>query len=206
MIHAAQGVVLALNQNTSLHRGDSLAVNANNTSTNTQGGVDQLVGTINQVKDIVLQYQQLLTDIVANVAFALAVLFVAIGFVRYMTGDPKTGQAQVKNSLVGLAIICFFKVLINGIQQISQAITNQVGNNTDLGESVANFVGQSAMPTIAQFAGTIAVLVIIWGGAQWMSGNVKEGRQTIINGVIGLSGVILSYLIVNIALNIFGLQ
>ena len=76
---------------------------------------------------------------------------------------------------------------------------------------------QSAAVTIVQylmtFLGIIAVIVMLWGGFQWLTagGNesrVESAKKTIIAGIIGLIVVVAAYAIVTIvigfAVNIIG--
>lgn len=77
------------------------------------------------------------------------------------------------------------------------------GNNTFAGILVfAINIGLS-------IAGLVAVLFIIYGGFQYMTsaGNeerAETGRRTLVNAIIGLVVIILSYVIVSVINNAFG--
>ena len=66
---------------------------------------------------------------------------------------------------------------------------------------------QNTIINIANILGVIcvgiAVLFVVYGAFQWITGNEKEGRATVQNAVIGLFIVLGAYLIVQLGINIY---
>lgn len=88
---------------------------------------------------------------------------------------------------------------------INQTNLNMVGNGNkgDLETSVGTIIS-----AIIGVLGVIAVVVIIYGGVQYMtssgdSGKVKKAKDTILYGVIGLIICALAFAITNFVIGIF---
>ena len=66
---------------------------------------------------------------------------------------------------------------------------------------------QNTIINIANILGVIcvgiAVIFVVYGAFQWITGNEKEGRATVQNAVIGLFIVLGAYLIVQLGINIY---
>lgn len=92
----------------------------------------------------------------------------------------------------------------------SEGTVNPEGNNVTSGSSVCKSQGAdnpvnktlgSLVTLISFIAGSVAVLIIIWAGFQFIIGNgdpakIAKARQTILYAVIGLVVIISSNLIV----------
>ncbi len=134
-------------------------------------------------------------DFIFNTGFILAVLFVIIGFFRYLFNDPKGGQTQVQNSLVGLALLGFSKFIIDLVASISAELKSG-GAGENLGPAASHAISGTIIPLLFQWAGSFAVLAIVWGGIQWMTGNVTSGKAWVTNALIGIAGMMLAWVIV----------
>jgi hypothetical protein len=67
---------------------------------------------------------------------------------------------------------------------------------TQVISSIINYVGG--------IAGAIAVLMIVWGGIQYMAFGADQGKKTITNGLTGLAIIILAYVLVKVVTNLLG--
>jgi len=67
-------------------------------------------------------------------------------------------------------------------------------------DHVAIFLSDFLLPV----AGAIIVLMIIWGGFQYIQGNPEAGKKTLTAAIIGLVIVVISFLIVNEIVNVIG--
>ena len=86
---------------------------------------------------------------------------------------------------------------------IAQNIGGGAFGTQDLRETIVQLVN-----VLLGFLGIIAVIIILWGGFQWMTaaGNedkVASARTTIIAGVIGLAIIIASFAIASFIINEF---
>ena len=85
---------------------------------------------------------------------------------------------------------------------------NTVGNNSTDKNLTGNV--QSIINGVILVLGTVAVIIIIMGGIQYMtssgdSGKVKKAKDTILYGVIGLIICVLAFAIVNfVVVNLLG--
>ena len=80
-------------------------------------------------------------------------------------------------------------------------------NVTQTGSSLDSGTIQNRIIDIANILGVIcvgiAVIFVVYGAFQWITGNEKEGRATVQNAVIGLFIVLGAYLIVQLGINIY---
>lgn len=133
-------------------------------------------------------------SMVLGVVGYLAILMVVWGGYQYMMaqGDPgklAKGKKTVTNSVVGLVIVMSASIISGAVADvISQA-------------KGGDFV-QGIMNTAFIWAGIIAVIMMIWGGIQYVTSTgdpsaAKKGRDTILYAAIGLLIVILAAVIIN---------
>lgn len=137
-----------------------------------------------------------------QLAPALAAIVIAWGGYKYFWGGiegKSDGRQTIQAGVIGLAVVLlagFIVDLISGGGDPSQALITADGFNT---EQIDEFI-LSLTSLLTVLATAIAVVVIIWGGYQFLfstlPGAKGDGKQTIINGVIGLIVIILASQIV----------
>src|SRR3989338_5037168 len=86
-------------------------------------------------------------------------------------------------------------------------IVRQFGGGS-LGEAELTTVIVKLVNVLLGFLGIIAVIIILWGGFKWMTAagneeNVREARNVIVAGIIGLGIIIASYSIAWFAVRAF---
>jgi len=158
-------------------------------------GGDQFQQSTQQILDVFHKLTDTAQDFIFQTGFILAVLFVVIGFFRYLFNDPKAGQTQVQNSLIGLALLGFSKFLIDLFGSIAEHIKNSAGSQ-EIGTATAQVVSSTLLPLLLEWGVAFAVLAIVWGGLQWMTGNTTSGKAWVTNAIIGLGGILLAWVIV----------
>ena len=114
-------------------------------------------------------------------------------------GDPAKlakGKKTVTNAVIGMAIVMLAS-LISGA--VSDVISQAKGGD---------FV-KELLNTAFVWGGIIAVIMMIWGGIQYVTstGNptaAKKGRDTVLYSAVGLLIVILAAVIVNTVVGVVG--
>ena len=129
-----------------------------------------------------------------GLAGALAVIFIIIGGIRYILAAGNSAQlTQAKNtilySIVGLIIVI-----------LAFSITNFVIGKLDV-TSFAS-IRDSIINTLLYVAGSLAVVMIVYGAFRYVSSNgntanITAAKNTILYAVIGLIITILAFAIVN---------
>ena len=137
-----------------------------------------------------------LVSCVLGVVGYLAICFVIWGGYQYMlaNGDPgkvAKGKKTITNSLIGLAI-CMLASTISGM--VSDIVAE--------GDGVSDNIFTTAMNHAFLWAGIIAVIVIVFGGIQYITSNgnpsgVQKAKQTIMYAAIGLAITLMAVAIVN---------
>lgn len=144
----------------------------------------------------------MILNVVYMVAGALAVIFIIIGGIHYITSAGEPGKiTKAKNTII-YAIIGLIIVIL------AFAITNYVIGT--LGKIDVNNKSQSAWMVVRDlvinvllyFGGLVAVFMIMFGGFRYITagGNaaaITKAKDTILYAVIGLVVAILAYAIVN---------
>jgi hypothetical protein len=151
--------------------------------------------SIGQFKDAIDSIIALGHNIVFTTGFILTVLFVLIGFFRYIFNDPKGGATQVQNSLIGLALLGVSQFIIDLVNSLSQGVANNASGQ-NLGTAIGQTVYGTIIPLLGQWAGAFAVLAIVWGGLQWMTGSPDTGKKWVTNTLIGVAGMVFAWVIV----------
>jgi uncharacterized membrane protein len=131
------------------------------------------------------------------IAGALAVIFIVFGGIKYsLSGGDSSKVVGAKNTIlyaiVGLVIAIF-----------AFAITNFVISKVDV--SSFNALRDSAINTLLYVAGSIAVIMILFGAFRYVTSGgdaskVTQAKNTILYAVIGLVIAILAFAIVNFVL------
>jgi len=91
-----------------------------------------------------------------------------------------------------------------------KGVFNAICSKSVSGDNFAATLG--SVINVAFFAATImALLFLIWGGIKWLMSQgdkaaVEGARQHIINALIGLVIVFLSYIIINLLLTVLGVS
>ncbi len=79
-------------------------------------------------------------------------------------------------------------------QQSAPSVTYASGSITTVINNIVNYV--------ATIAGAIAVLMIVWGGIQYMVFGADQGKKTITNGLTGLAIIILAFVLVKLVISL----
>jgi hypothetical protein len=112
-------------------------------------------------------------------------------------------KALVLTTLLLIIVPC----LALALQAQAQNVDFGLNNAGDIGLPSTNTDPKAAAVSIVRylmtFLGIIAVIIILWGGFQWLTAGGNEDRvgsakKTIIAGVIGLIIIIAAYAIVTI--------
>ena len=140
-------------------------------------------------------------SMVLGIVGYLAIFLVIWGGYQYMLaqGDPAKlarGKKTVTNAVIGMGIVLTAS-LISGA--VADVISQAKGGD---------FV-QELMNTAFVWGGIIAVIMMIWGGVQYITsaGNptaAKKGRDTILYSAVGLLVVILAAVIINTVVGAIG--
>ena len=140
-------------------------------------------------------------SMVLGIVGYLAIAMVIWGGYQYMLaqGDPAKlakGKKTVTNAVIGMAIVMLAS-LISGA--VSDVISQAKGGD---------FV-KELLNTAFVWGGIIAVIMMIWGGIQYVTstGNptaAKKGRDTVLYSAVGLLIVILAAVIVNTVVGVVG--
>ena len=106
-------------------------------------------------------------------------------------------------SLVILPTMVFAQDPISDGFNVAQGIGGNAFGTNDLRDTIVQLVN-----VLLGFLGIIAVIIILWGGFQWMTaaGNeekVTSARTTIIAGIIGLAIIIASFAIASFVISEF---
>lgn len=89
----------------------------------------------------------------------------------------------------------------NGLNAVGQAFPQSSANVTDLPSLIKKIIDWALY-----FAAIVAVIMIIYGGFIYMtsagdSSKAGKGRSTLVNALIGLVMIVLSYLVVQVVYN-----
>jgi len=90
-------------------------------------------------------------------------------------------------AVVALTPALAFAQAAPSVSYASGSITTVIGN-------IVNYV--------ATIAGAIAVLMIVWGGIQYMVFGADQGKKTITNGLTGLAIIILAFVLVKLVISL----
>ncbi|MBR5419196.1 hypothetical protein IK110_03035 [Candidatus Saccharibacteria bacterium] len=133
-------------------------------------------------------------SMVLGVVGYLAILMVIWGGYQYMmaqgdAGKLAKGKKTVTNAVVGLAIVMSASIISGAVADV---ISQSKGGD---------FI-QGIFNTAFVWGGIIAVIMMIWGGIQYVTSTgdpsaAKKGRDTILYAAVGLLIVILGAVIVN---------
>lgn len=129
-------------------------------------------------------------DALLSLAPALATLVFIWGGYQYFFGGitgKQNGLNAIKSAVIGLLLVFSADFIINTF--LPATINNGDIDTAPVQEIIENIAG-----ALIQIAVAVAVVVIIYGGYQYMFTGIagkENGRRTIINGVIGLA-IILS--------------
>ena len=110
------------------------------------------------------------------------------------------------------AIFAILFTLTGGLLAFPQVVDAQtdeleeVAEDSGLGDESLSVVIAKIIRTILGFLGIIAVIIVLWGGFVWMTAGgdadkVAKAKKILINGVIGLAIVLMSYAIATFVLN-----
>ena len=115
-----------------------------------------------------------------------------------------------KNIIAGLittlailpSVVLAQNPVTNGFEYASKIGGGAFGS-ADLRDTIVQLVN-----VLLGFLGIIAVIIILWGGFKWMTAagneeNVREARNVIVAGIIGLGIIIASYSIAWFAVRAF---
>lgn len=140
-------------------------------------------------------------SMILGVVGYLAILMVIWGGYQYMmaqgdSGKLAKGKKTVTNAVVGLAVVMTASIISGAIADV---ISQSKGGD---------FV-QGIFNTAFVWGGIIAVIMMIWGGIQYVTSTgdpaaAKKGRDTILYAAIGLLIVILGAVIVNTVVGVVG--
>ncbi len=138
----------------------------------------------------------LASDIMAIVGY-LAIIMVIWGGYMYMMakGDPGTtakGKKTITNALIGIAIC-----------MLASTVTAAFSDMMSKEDFTKTNIFLTAINHLLVWAGIISVIMVIFGGIQYVTSNgnptqAQKARQTIMYSVIGLGVVIFSAAIVNL--------
>jgi TRAP-type C4-dicarboxylate transport system permease small subunit len=161
-------------------------------------GWEPLVGQQGGIGLIIIN----IIDIALYFFISLAVLFLIIGGYQYIisAGNPERIQKAkqaITGSIIGIVVVI-----------LSKTITNLIHNKL-AGQTLLKDVLQSFINTVLSVTFVVAVLFLIIGGYQYITstGNpeaIQKAKNTILNSVIGLIVIILSYAIVRFVFGILG--
>lgn len=109
----------------------------------------------------------------------------------------------IKNALVFVALFCLVLPVMAGATNDPFGLNDAAGLNLPSTNQDPKDAAVSIVNYLMTFLGIIAVIVILYGGFQWLTagGNedkVGSAKKTIIAGVIGLIIIIAAYAIVQI--------
>jgi len=144
------------------------------------GGRDAMTGTI---KKIILNISNMILEIGAYIAVAL----VMYGGFMYVTssGDPSKaarGRAVISNSIIGLIITRVSSLIITTFREFGDIAAK------------SGTIGQTAAALANEFlfwGGALCVIMILWGGLQYVTsagdpGKATKAKKTIVYSIIGL--------------------
>jgi len=144
----------------------------------------------------------LASDIMAIVGY-LAIIMVIWGGYLYMMakGDPGAtakGKKTITNALIGIAICMLASTVTSAF---SDLMSKEDFERTNI------FI--TAINHLLVWAGIISVIMVIFGGIQYVTSNgnptqAQKARQTIMYSIIGLGIVIFSAAIVNLVVGAIG--
>jgi len=104
---------------------------------------------------------------------------------------------------LSLAAIMLFAGSAHAALDLGTSYTGNIGLGTrDLRETVGGII-----TTAMGLLGTIAVVIVLYGGFKWMTaggdeGKVDEARTLIIQGVVGLAIILSAYAISTFVINV----
>jgi hypothetical protein len=134
---------------------------------------------------------QLIIGFLRGLAVPLATLVIIWGGYLYFLGgfDQKAnGRRAIESAVLGLC-------LIFGVDFIIQIAQNTVTDQGISFEFIEKQI-QGLSTQLTSIAAFVAILVIIWGGYQYFFSDVPgmktNGKQTIINGILGLVAILLA--------------
>ncbi len=138
----------------------------------------------------------------------LAVLVIMYGGYKYFFSGISEGVGDGKNAIlagvIGLAIINLAPFIAGLVAGEGGVI--QEGGNLD-SAPIENLLANIRDNILFPLASVVAVIVIIWGGYQYMFSSLPEskadGLSTIRNGAIGLVVVLIAFPIANTIENVF---
>lgn len=151
------------------------------------------------VKDFIWTAVLNVVSMVLGIMGYLAIGFVIYGGIQYMTGqgDPQKvakGKRTITNSVIGLVIVMSASIISGTIADIVSGASKE--DNFFVGIFNEVFI----------WAGIIAVIMIVYGGIQYITstGNpqgITKAKTTILYSVIGLLVVLFASAIVNVVVN-----
>ena len=156
-----------------------------------------------EVKSYVWTIALNIVSMVLGIVGYIAVALVMWGGIQYMTaqGEPTKiakGKKTITNSLIGLIIVMTASI-------ISGAISGIVSSAAGMGSSSGKEFFGHIFERVFFWSGVIAVIMIVYGGIQYITsaGNpsgLTKAKTTIIYSVVGLLVVIMAAAIVNVVL------
>ncbi len=159
--------------------------------------------------------QSIVNGVIA-VAGTVAVIFVVVGGINYMTSAGDTQKTiKARNTIlyacIGLAICALAFVIVNFVV-VNLLKSSGVDNVESVGNDDANLTKyvSSIVNGVIAVLGFACVVVVVIGGINYMTSagdtqKVEKGKKTILYGLIGLVICVLAFLIVNyVIVNIIG--
>ena len=143
---------------------------------------------------VVDQINSIIRDLLTPIATALAVLVITWGGYKYFFGgldiDKEGGVKNIRSGVIGLVVV----LLAGFISSTVSAVLATPGNFN--AGPILDFIEVTLRNLLIPLAGTIAILVIAWGGYKYFFGGLdidKEGgAKNIRNGITGLIVVLLA--------------
>ena len=136
-------------------------------------------------------------DALLSLAPALATLVFIWGGYQYFFGGitgKQNGLNAIKSAVIGLLLVFSADFIIN-------TFLPSVVSNGEISAAPFKEIIENIADALIQIAVAVAVIVIIYGGYQYMFTGIagkENGRRTIINGVIGLAVILSASAIANL--------
>jgi len=143
-------------------------------------------------------------DFIIAIAPFIATLVVIFGGFKYFqegADSKQTGLKYIQGGVVGLVIVYLATFIIDTITLIFQPSGDSPFNTQPLTDLINQVVD-----ALLNLSTVFAVLVIVWGGYKYFIGSFDEktkGKDTIINGIIGLIVVVIARPLVALIRSIF---
>jgi len=141
------------------------------------------------------------TTLILDFVLGIAVLFLIIGGYQYMTAVGRPDQIQKAKNTITYAIV---GIIVTGLAgSITRFVTQRAQGAANINDLITRLIDASLL-----FLGGAAVLVIVYGGIQYITsaGNpeqIKKAKDTIQYGIIGTIIIILSSAIAKFVKNKF---